>query len=66
MLQEKVKSPGRVIQKNLDQYLKMLKKAYENICEDIATDIQNNIPVSNNLVFRELMFLFISSGNMDT
>lgn len=66
MLQEKVKSPGRVIQKNLDQYLKMLKKAYENIYEDIATDIQNNIPVSNNLVFRELMFLFISSGNMDT
>lgn len=66
MLQEKVKSPGRVIQKNLNQYFKMLKKAYENICEDIATDIQNIIPISNNLVFKELMFLFISSGNMDT
>lgn len=60
MLQEKVKNPGRVIEKYLDQYFKMLKKSYENMSEDLATDTQNIFPVSNNLVLRELICFYLS------
>lgn len=60
MLQEKVKNPGRDIQKYLVQYFKMLKKAYENVSEDLATDTQNIFPVSHNLVVREFMSFYLS------
>lgn len=60
MVQEKVKNAGRVIQRYLDQYFKMLKKSYWNMSEDLATDTQNIFPISNNMVFREWISFYLS------